>query len=100
PCLPESFVSLLLRPPISSLFPYTTLFRSLPGVAVEHLDLDARLLRERVEGGLLPVVAGGVDDHLAAVAGRRAGPGHGEGGEKDHGHGTHGDVSSPFFGSY
>src|SRR3712207_8828244 len=51
---------MILRPPRSTLFPYTTLVRSLAAVAAEHVELDdVRELEERVElGTVLEVVEG------------------------------------------
>src|SRR5207244_11323133 len=42
-CLPSPALLLKRRPPISTLFPYTTLFRSFPSLSVhEHMQLAAR----------------------------------------------------------
>src|SRR5690349_23415829 len=56
---------MLLRPPRSTLFPYTTLFRS--GVSRIHLAVDGRIrktLRKKVRGGVdgrLNLLLGDVD---------------------------------------
>src|SRR2546427_8001061 len=44
-CLFVFFFLMIRRPPRSTLFPYTTLFRSLHGV-MERADLEAELVRE------------------------------------------------------
>src|SRR3712207_7069175 len=59
---------MIRRPPRSTLFPYTTLFRSLPGEVevLEHLD-DAHAL-----GGVVPAAGDvGLQRVLADVAERR-----------------------------
>src|SRR3712207_8919770 len=56
---------MIRRPPRSTLFPYTTLFRSRPDLPVQH-DGSARRLRagRAVEVG----VAGGLADHRPALS--------------------------------
>src|SRR5437763_3861381 len=49
-CFFSSFVFLILRPPRSTLFPYTTLFRSLCQLAVPHAEHVDELPRDAMAG--------------------------------------------------
>src|SRR5437764_5125215 len=53
---------IVLRPPLSTLFPYTTLFRSHP----VHLFLNVQV--PTIDKRLVPVVAVGPTKHVAKVA--------------------------------
>src|SRR2546429_5257223 len=53
---------MIRRPPRSTLFPYTTLFRSLDGAAAEQPGRVAAQVVDRVEGPVVPV-----EQDLAAV---------------------------------
>src|SRR5258708_16183483 len=59
---------MIRRPPRSTLFPYTTLFRSLARIAVEHREL--RPLLQRGRSGA-PLDGAAVDEHLIVHRMRR-----------------------------
>src|SRR2546430_10313025 len=46
---------MIRRPPRSTLFPYTTLFRSPSAPLVLHLELDLRKLQNRLAQGVFPL---------------------------------------------
>src|SRR3712207_7365301 len=63
---------MIRRPPRSTLFPYTTLFRSLPGPCIQELDVPLR-----VEQGLVVVLAVDIDQiggHFPEGGGRAEPP--------------------------
>src|SRR5260221_7322363 len=50
-CLSSFFFFLMIRrPPRSTLFPYTTLFRSVPDPIERHVGVDVRLVVDRRDG--------------------------------------------------
>src|SRR5438309_5213006 len=66
PCAPFLFFSILPRPPRSTLFPYTTLFRSLSGAG------QLRIGRGRVVGRQALALIGGVVRVGGAVSDRKS----------------------------
>src|SRR5690242_21173878 len=71
---------MLRRPPLSTLFPYTTLFRSLVAESVEG-ELDAQVGDDAAEVGVAAALTDAVDGalhHVRARLHRRQGVGHGE----------------------
>src|SRR5207245_7941471 len=81
-CLFVLSFSIILRPPTSTLFPYTTLFRFLQAVAVEEDDEHVRLLRRRLpdvhrdqrEGRPAGDVAALLEEQVGRSRGDRRGP--------------------------
>src|SRR5436190_10019457 len=69
------FFSMIRRPPRSTLFPYTTLFRSLPGVGLRGRRPGDPLLGPREDDGRSPAVHLGRDledrEHAGGGHGRR-----------------------------
>src|SRR2546426_2636502 len=64
---------MIRRPPRSTLFPYTTLFRSTARVDVEHEDTQARRLAHRQADGIRNVVELEIEeDAEPALAGGRS----------------------------
>src|SRR2546430_8853317 len=59
---------MIRRPPRSTLFPYTTLFRSVIGGRADRADLRAVALRPREPRD---VAAGLIDEHLAVQRNRK-----------------------------
>src|SRR2546422_2033762 len=62
---------MIRRPPRSTLFPYTTLFRSLPRVNAEHAvrgGVEARLIRKR--GDVRPQAVRRSEEHTSELQSR------------------------------
>src|SRR5688572_31233445 len=64
------FFLMIRRPPRSTLFPYTTLFRSEQRQASEGLDPAGRQRRQELIGGLAPAIVVGVLQSAATGAAR------------------------------
>src|SRR5256885_5344919 len=58
---------MIRRPPRSTLFPYTTLFRSHPGVAVAVRDVDLALWRQRRVGAAVERLAARSEEHTSEL---------------------------------